>query len=122
VTAGPGTVRHGTVRHGTADHGAQPRGIAELHALEAVFGALAHQSRRTILLALHARGGQMTSGEVAARFDCSWPTTTRHLRILEDAGLVQVTLRGRQRVYRLDAGRLRSVAGSWLARFDAPPG
>jgi DNA-binding transcriptional ArsR family regulator len=122
VTAGPGTVRHGTADHGTADHGAQPRGIAELHALEAVFGALAHQSRRTILLALHARGGQMTSGEVAARFDCSWPTTTRHLRILEDAGLVQVTLRGRQRVYRLDAGRLRSVAGSWLARFDAPPG
>jgi DNA-binding transcriptional ArsR family regulator len=117
VTAGPGTVRHEA-----ADHGAQPRGIAELHALEAVFGALAHQSRRTILLALHARGGQMTSGEVAARFDCSWPTTTRHLRILEDAGLVQVTLRGRQRVYRLDAGRLRSVAGSWLARFDAPPG
>jgi len=97
---------------------AQPPGIADLDALEAVFGALAHQSRRTILLVLLARGGEMTSGDIAARFDCSWPTTTRHLRILEDAGLVRVTLRGRQRVYQLDADRLRSVAGAWLSRFD----
>ena len=96
---------------------APPRGVTDLGALEAVFGALAHQSRRTILLALLARGGEMTSGDIAARFDCSWPTTTRHLRILEDAGLVHVTLRGRQRVYQLDRGRLRSVAGGWLARF-----
>jgi DNA-binding transcriptional ArsR family regulator len=98
------------------------RGIAELGALEAVFGALAHQSRRTILLALHARGGEMTSGDIAARFDHSWPTTTRHLRVLEDAGLLHVSLRGRQRVYQLDAGRLRSVAGGWLARFNQPSG
>ena len=32
----------------------------------------------------------MTSGAIASRFDCSWPTTTRHLRVLEDsAGLVR---------------------------------
>jgi DNA-binding transcriptional ArsR family regulator len=99
---------------------AQPQGIADLQALESVFGALAHQSRRTILLVLLARGGEMTSGDIAARFDCSWPTTTRHLRILQDAGLVRVVLRGRQRVYRLDAGRLREVAGGWLARFGPP--
>jgi DNA-binding transcriptional ArsR family regulator len=99
---------------------AQPPGIADLQALESVFGALAHQSRRTILLVLLARGGEMTSGDIAARFDCSWPTTTRHLRILEDAGLVHAVLRGRQRVYRLDAERLRSVAGGWLARFEPP--
>jgi DNA-binding transcriptional ArsR family regulator len=60
----------------------------------------------------------MTSGEIAARFDCSWPTTSRHLGILQDAGLVHAALRGRQRVYQLDSGRLRSVAGGWLARFD----
>jgi DNA-binding transcriptional ArsR family regulator len=99
---------------------AQPQGIADLQALESVFGALAHQSRRTILLVLLARGGEMTSGDIAARFDCSWPTTTRHLRILQDAGLVRVVLRGRQRVYRLDTGRLREVAGGWLARFEPP--
>ena len=95
----------------------QPRGLAELEALDAVFGALAHQSRRTILAVLHARGGEMTSGAIAARFDCSWPTTSQHLRVLEKAGLVTITLRGRERVYRLEAGRLDSVARAWLDRF-----
>ena len=95
----------------------KPRGIVELEALDAVFAALAHESRRTILSVLHARGGQMTSGAIAGRFECSWPTTTRHLRVLEHAGLVHVELRGRERVYVLDADRLRAVAGRWIDRF-----
>lgn len=97
----------------------RPRGLADLDDLESVFNALAHQSRRTIIAVLHARGGEMSSGAIAARFDCSWPTTTRHLRVLEDAGLVHVALRGRERVYRLDVDRLRTVAGTWLHRFGA---
>jgi len=59
----------------------------------------------------------MTSGAVASRFDCSWPTTTRHLRILEEAGLVRVELQGRERVYLLVADRLLAVAGAWIGRF-----
>src|SRR6266567_5529167 len=94
-----------------------PRGVADLDDLEAVFGALAHHTRRTILSALHARGGEMTSGTIASRFDCAWPTVTRHLRILEDAGLVAVRLQGRERVYELDRERLIEVAGSWIERF-----
>lgn len=50
--------------------------------------ALAHPTRRQILTVLQARGGTMTSGEPAQRFDCTWPTTTRHLGVLADAGLV----------------------------------
>ena len=96
---------------------APPRGLVELDALEAVFTALAHQSRRTILSVLHARGGQMTSGEIAGRFDCAWPTTTRHLRILEAAGLVTVRMNGRERIYVLDTDTLHSVAGGWVTRF-----
>jgi DNA-binding transcriptional ArsR family regulator len=96
---------------------AQPRGLADLAGLDAVFGALAHQSRRTILSVLQARGGEMTSGAIAARFDCSWPTTSQHLRVLEKAGLVTITMRGRERVYQLETGRLHSVAGAWLDRF-----
>lgn len=92
-------------------------GIAELTDLELVFNALAHRSRRTILTVLHARGGEMTSGAIAARFDCSWPTTTRHLRVLEEAGLVATELRGRERVYRLNSKRLLAVAGGWVTRF-----
>src|SRR5258705_9329869 len=97
----------------------KPRGIVELEALDAVFTALAHESRRTILSVLHARGGEMTSGAIASRFECSWPTTTRHLRVLEEAGLVRVELQGRERIYRLDSDRLVKVAGSWLKRFCA---
>jgi DNA-binding transcriptional ArsR family regulator len=59
----------------------------------------------------------MTSGAIASRFECSWPTTTRHLRVLEEAGLVRVELQGRERVYKLDAERLQRVAGSWIERF-----
>jgi DNA-binding transcriptional ArsR family regulator len=95
----------------------QPRGLADLAALDAVFAALAHQSRRTILAVLDARGGEMTSGAIAARFDCSWPTTSQHLRVLERAGLVTISMRGRERVYRLETGRLHTVARAWLDRF-----
>jgi DNA-binding transcriptional ArsR family regulator len=93
------------------------RGLQDLEDLDVVFAALAHQSRRTILSILHARGGEMTSGSIASRFDCTWPTTTRHLRVLEDAGLVHVELRGRERIYRLDADRLRRVTRGWIDRF-----
>ena len=95
----------------------RPRGLEELDAFDSVFAALAHRSRRTILTVLHARGGEMTSGAIAARFDCSWPTTSQHLRVLQQAGLVTIELRGRERVYRLDPRRLHDVAKGWLDRF-----
>ncbi len=88
--------------------------------VDAVFKALAHDSRRHILLVLHYRGGEMTAGEIASRFGCSWPTTTRHLRVLEAAGLVRVEKRGRERIYRLDRERLAGVAGDWLAILATP--
>jgi DNA-binding transcriptional ArsR family regulator len=93
------------------------RGGRDLDDLDRVFSALAHHSRRTILLVLHLRGGEMTSGEIAGRFDHSWPTITRHLRILEQAGLVQVAARGREHVYTLTPGPLFTVGGSWIDRF-----
>jgi DNA-binding transcriptional ArsR family regulator len=98
----------------------RPRGLAELEDLDAVFGALASRSRRTILSVLHARGGEMTSGAIADRFDYSWPTISQHLRVLEQAGLVTVSLRGREHLYQLQPGRLQAVAVGWLARFAEP--
>ena len=70
---------------------------------------------------LHFRGGELTAGEIAERFACSWPTTSRHLRVLEDAGLVSVEPRGRERVYRLERERLE-VVRDWLDWFEAPSG
>ena len=96
----------------------RPRGLAELDAFDAVFGALANRTRRTILSVLHARGGEMTSGAIAARFDRSWPTTSQHLRVLEQAGLVGIEMRGRERVYRLNPDRLHSVVGGWIRHFE----
>ena len=90
----------------------------ELDEVESVFAALAHASRRHILLVLRFRGGRMTAGDVAARFSCSWPTTTRHLRVLEDARLVRVERRGRERIYHLEDRYLRRVVGRWIRWFE----
>jgi len=87
--------------------------------VQAVFDALAHPSRRRILLILRFRGGRIAAGQIAERFSCAWPTTTRHLHVLEAAGLVRVVKKGRERVYQLEASRLRSIAGAWLAWFGA---
>ena len=64
--------------------------------LDAVVAALAHPARRQILLTVHFRGGEATSGEIAGRFAHKWPTTTRHLRVLELAGLLRLEQRGRR--------------------------
>jgi DNA-binding transcriptional ArsR family regulator len=96
----------------------QPRGLAELEDFDAVFSALAHRSRRMILAVLHARGGEMTSGGIAARFEHSWPTISGHLRILQQAGLVTIDLRGREHVYRIQTERLLAVTRGWLDHFS----
>jgi DNA-binding transcriptional ArsR family regulator len=82
-----------------------------------VFHALAHASRRQVLLVLHARGDRMRGGDIATRFSCSWPTTSRHLKLLEEAGLVAVTQKGRERFYELETQHLERVVGGWLAAF-----
>lgn len=64
------------------------------------FRALADETRRTILRLL--RDGPLTSGEIADRFDSSWPTISRHLAVLKDAGLVDTERRGQEIRYELN--------------------
>lgn len=90
----------------------------KLAALDAVVAALAHPARRQILLTIHFRG-TATAGEIAGRFAHKWPTTTRHLRVLEDAGLLRHERRGRTRVYTVDKTRLALVS-EWLCWFETP--
>jgi DNA-binding transcriptional ArsR family regulator len=92
-----------------------------LDEIEAVFSALAHEARRHILLLLSHSGGELASGYLAARFRHSWPTTTRHLSVLEKAGLVEVRREGRSSHYRLNRDRLLHVLERWLAHLT-PPG
>lgn len=88
-----------------------------LDELDAVFSALAHRARRQILMALRFRGGAMSAGDIAKRFAHAWPTTTRHLRVLEDANLLTHVQEGRGRIYRLNTGKL-GVINEWLKWFD----
>jgi DNA-binding transcriptional ArsR family regulator len=85
---------------------------------DAVFAALAHSARRQILQTLRSQGGRMTAGEIAQRFSHTWPTTTRHLRVLETAGLVRVERNGRERTYCLETKLLMHVTRKWLRWFE----
>ena len=84
-----------------------------LHDVDIVFTALAHESRRHIVLLL-AHAGELNSGYLAARFQHSWPTTTRHLAVLEAAGVITVRREGRSSHYKLERERVSGVLEGWL--------
>jgi ArsR family transcriptional regulator, arsenate/arsenite/antimonite-responsive transcriptional repressor len=68
--------------------------------MQSVFRALADETRRAILAAL--ADGPKTSGELADLFDSSWPTISRHLAVLRQAGLVISERQGQAVVYELN--------------------
>src|ERR1700734_2706215 len=72
--------------------------------LSLVFGALADPTRRAILARL--ADGEATVAELAAPFSVSQPAVSRHLKVLEQAGLVSRTRRATARLSRLEAGTL----------------
>ena len=69
--------------------------------LDAVFQALSDATRRAMLKRLAA--GELTVGELAEPFDMSLAAASKHIKMLERAGLVQRTVHGRTHVCRLDA-------------------
>jgi DNA-binding transcriptional ArsR family regulator len=82
--------------------------------LDAVFGALADPTRRAILAQLAQ--GDLTVGELAAPFTMSQPAISRHLRVLEEAGLISRSRRATARLSHLEAEPLKD-ASDWLARY-----
>ena len=85
-------------------------------ASNSAFRALADQTRRDILQAL--RAGPMTSGEIASRFHSSWPTISRHLAILREAGLVTAERSGQAIHYELNTSVFQDLVQhlmSWAA-------
>ena len=82
-----------------------------------MFLALAHEARRQVLLLLGQRGDELPSGYLAAHFQHSWPTTSRHLKVLEQAGLLSRTIEGRSHHCQLSAGPL-AAADRWLAYYE----
>ncbi len=71
------------------------------------FQALADPTRREILALL--RKGPRSSGEIAAAFDSAWPTISRHLAVLREAGLVAAVKEGQHVRYELDTTVLQEV-------------
>jgi len=67
---------------------------------ESSFRALADETRREILKLLRDR--PRTSGEIAEHFSSSWPTISRHLALLRDAGLVLTQRKGQEIYYELN--------------------
>ena len=86
------------------------------HASE-VFAALSHESRRHIVVLLALSDGELPSGYLAAKFAHSWPTTTRHLSVLEKAGIVKVRREGRNSKYRLDRSCIAGVLEKFLTQI-----
>jgi DNA-binding transcriptional ArsR family regulator len=82
--------------------------------LDATFIALADPTRRAILARL--KSGEATVNELAAPFDISQPAVSKHLKILERAGLVTRSNVGTSRPVRIEAGPMREAA-DWLEKY-----
>ncbi|MGB5809067.1 MAG: metalloregulator ArsR/SmtB family transcription factor [Polyangiales bacterium] len=84
--------------------------------LDLVFGALSDKTRRALLARLGKRPERIT--DLAAPFDMSLPAVSKHLRVLERAGLIRRTIDGRVHQCSLEAAPMRE-ADRWLARYRA---
>jgi DNA-binding transcriptional ArsR family regulator len=84
--------------------------------LDATFGALSDPTRRAIVERLTR--GEASVGELAEPFDVSLPAISKHLTVLEDAGLVVRTREGRNRRCRLIGEPVREVL-EWIASYGS---
>src|SRR5450755_1008966 len=82
--------------------------------LDAVFHALGHSTRRALLARLAKRPAMIT--ELADPFAMSLPAVSRHIRVLEDAGLVTRSVDGRMHRCALNAKPFKTIDG-WLMRY-----
>jgi ArsR family transcriptional regulator len=85
----------------------------------AVFRALADQTRREILRLL--RNGPQTSGQIAAQFHSRWPTISRHLAILREAGLVVTERRAQEIHYELNTSVFQDVVQHLMEWVNPSP-
>ena len=86
---------------------------------DGVFKARADLHRRELLDRLFARNGQSLS-ELCEGIDMSRQAVTKHLNILEEAGLVAPVWRGRERLHYLNPVPINDIANRWIAKFERP--
>jgi len=83
--------------------------------LDAIFQALSDSTRRAMLRELSE--GERSIGELAAPFDMSFAGASKHVKVLEQAGLVRRRIAGRTHYCRLEAARL-AEAEAWLRYYE----
>ncbi|NGN42162.1 helix-turn-helix transcriptional regulator [Mesorhizobium sp. CGMCC 1.15528] len=84
-------------------------------ALDGIFHALSDPTRRAMLRSLTT--GQQNIGELAAPFDMSFAAASKHIRVLEAAGLVRRSVQGRSHVCRIEPAPLKA-ADQWLRFYE----
>src|SRR4051812_6548367 len=87
--------------------------------MDAVFKALADPTRRSLLDALFEEDGQTLSA-LDARLAMTRFGVMKHLRVLEEAGLVTTRRRGREKLHFLNAVPIRQVHDRWVSKYAAP--
>ena len=92
----------------------QPPGILAQPMLDQVYGAIADPTRRAILDILAE--GEVNVGSLAEQFPISLNGVSKHVKVLERAGLVERTVQGREHRLRLNAEPLRE-ASMWLEHY-----
>jgi len=85
--------------------------------MDEVFKALADASRRRMLDGLNTRNGQ-TLRELCAGLDMARQSVSKHLAVLEAAGLVTTIRRGREKLHYLNAEPINAIAERWISRYD----
>lgn len=88
-----------------------------MQSLSTVFGALSDPTRLAIVERLLAEG-ERSAGEIAAPFAMSKPAISKHLRVLEEAGLIERRVERQWRVCRIRPEAIRAV-DEWLTRYRA---
>lgn len=83
-----------------------------------IWKGLANPVRRQILDEL--RGGPLTTGDLAARFDDSRHVVMQHLQVLRDADLVHVERRGRERWNHLNPVPIQRIHERWVSKYESP--
>jgi DNA-binding transcriptional ArsR family regulator len=87
--------------------------------MDRVFKALADKSRRRLLDLLYADNGR-TLGDLAEHLDMSRQAVTKHLVLLEEANLVVVVWRGREKLHYLNPVPLHEIHERWIGKFERP--
>ena len=85
--------------------------------MDKVFKALADTSRRELLDRLRADNGQ-TLGQLCACLDMTRQAVTKHLAVLEEANLVVVLWRGREKLHYLNPVPIHEIAERWIGKFE----